>query len=962
MPAAVPVIAAALTKAAIIKFVATVAISLALGAYQQSRSRKKAREAERAQRDAYNASLKDRHITVRSGVSTRKYVLGTIRVGGTLMHIESNGHHNTALDSVLALASNKCELTGYYIGDDYVPAVQFPGDKWGKRKQTDKTERFNVQPGAHSATVDLGAQIVPGSVRLVGWYDPDSWVHLSEPRVTGSVVEFDYDASGHGRITITYKTYEAEKIRAIFKDGDPDQEGSDWGDVATPLWTAGHRLRGVAHLRVLNLWDEDLYHAGAPQMSAVLRGGWVGRHRFFDPRTNTYPVHTTNPALLSAWWMTMPRALGGMGIPDSWIDWPCVSIAANICDEQIRVRTLDGQGYESIKRYECHTLIDTGNPPVENLNIILSSMAGEYVFTAGMYRIFAGAFRTATVTITDDDVVGDKDIAMDKSGQDDAPANIVTSTFINASRNWLESSPRPIKNDAYLTLDGAESPLDLPLPATTDERQAAYLMGVALESARPAFAGRISVLGIGEDIAVLDTVQLNLSNRPQYAGRTFQVINRIDNWDGTFELTLQETRANVWALDPDTFLPSDPTPTPDNSYLWNIAPIVGFTVSPQKPQALADGVAVVRVDLSWGPHQQPYVLQGGRIETRYRAPGDEWIWNPPVPGDATGTSFTATLIDGVTYQYQARAVSGTGATSNWTDGWNEYDGMVEAPPALTGLSTESILAGINISWTFPGTKNALRHTQIRYGIGSEFDSSIKLGDYAWPTDSASLLNLAAGAELWFWGRLVDENGTPSPWHPAENKPGIRGQASADVGLILDGLTQEIVGSALGQQLMGNIRDIPNIRDTVDSALAETGLQAQKIADNAQAIAKEVIDRGTAVAAEAQARIDGQVVAAQALADGLTAEAQARGAAITTEKTERQAADASLAGQINTVTAAVGDNAAAIRAEELARASGDSAEANARQTLAVQVRGDYSGSDVNQVSTGLIGGLKRVVAG
>ncbi len=834
MPAAVPVIAAAITKAAVMKFVATVAISLALGAYQQSRARKKSREAERAQRDAYNSSLKDRHITVRSGVSTRKYVLGTVRVGGTLMHIESNGRHNTALDSVLALAANRCSLVGYYIGDEYVAAANFPGSKWGKRKHVSRHHSHAIQPGSNTASVNLNEQIVPGSVRLVGWYDPDSSLHLGAPRVTGTVVEFDYSSNQHGRISIAYSTYEAEKIRAIFKDGDINQEGSSWPDVATPLWTAQHRLRGVSYLRTLNLWDEDLYHAGAPQMSAVVRGGWVGGYRFFDPRTNTYPAYTTNPAILAAWYMILPRSLGGMGIPESWVDWPYVSIAASICDEQIRVRTLSGQGYENIKRYECHTLLDTGNPPVDNLNIILSSMAGEYVFTAGRYRIFAGAFRTATITITDDDVAGDKDILMDKSGQDDAPANIITSTFINASRNWLESSPRPIRNEVYIASDGAESPLDLPLPASSDERQAAYLMGVALESARPTFAGKVTVLGIGEDIAVLDTVQLNLSNRPQYAGRTFQVINRIDYWDGTFELTLQEILSNIWSLDPDTFLPSEPTPIPDTSYLWNIAPIVGFTVSPQKPQSLANGVGVVRVDLSWERHQQPYVLQGGRIETRYRAPGEEWIWNPPVSGDAIGTSFTAALVDGVTYQYQARAVSGTGATSNWTDGWNEYDGVVLAPPALTGLYTESILSGINISWTYPRAKNALRHTRIRYGISREFDSSVHLGDYAWPTDRTTLLNLGVGAELFFWGRLVDANGTPGPWFPSETEPGIRGQASTDVDLILGELSESMVTSALGELIMSNIRQIPDIREGVDALGEDLNQLDQRVAEiNAQ---------------------------------------------------------------------------------------------------------------------------------
>ncbi|MCQ9615947.1 DUF1983 domain-containing protein [Paenalcaligenes niemegkensis] len=814
MPAAVPIIAAAATKVAVAKLVATVALSLALGSYQQSRARKKARAAEQAQRDAYNASLKDRHITIRSGVSTRKYVLGRVRVGGTLMHIEANGKDNTALDSVLAMAGNQCVLDGYYLGDEFLSIAEFPGDQYGKRQQIDQRiawKQYLVDADRY-ATIVLPSEPIEGSVSVTGKYSFT---------VNGATVRVYVPYEGVFQpntvtLSVFYKTWSAAKLRVIYRDGSPNQAPSSWPDISTPLWTDAHLLRGVAYLRTLNLWDEDIYHSGAPQMGAVLKGGWVDGHSFFDPRTGTNPTHTTNPAILSAWYMTLPRNRGGMGIPDSWIDWPHVSLAANICDELIRVRALEGEGYDSIKRYECNTLLDTANPPIENLNIIMSSMAGEYVFTAGMYRIFAGAFRPATVTITDDDVVGNQDIIMDKSGQDDAPSNIVTSTFINANRNWLESSPRPIRNAAYIASDGAESPLDLPLPATTDERQAAYIMGVMLESARPAFAGEIPVLGIGEDLAVMDTVQLNLSNRPEYAGKTFQIVNRIDNWDGTFSLTLQETRANVWSLDPDTFLPTDPTPVTDTSYLWNVAPITNFQIDAHKPQALSDGTAVVRTDLTWDLHPQPYVREGGRIELRYReATEGPWISIPSTAGDATGTSFTAALVDGAVYQFQARAVNGVGAVSNWTDGWEDYDGVIGAPPALTSLTTAGVVAGIDLAWTFPGTNNAIRHTETRYSLNSEFDSSVLMGDFAWPTNRHSLLGLAHGAQLWFWGRLVDENGTPGPWYPGANETGVYGQSSTDANAINGYITKEILESALGQQMWSDIEAIPEIQAKLD---------------------------------------------------------------------------------------------------------------------------------------------------
>ncbi|MCX5592018.1 host specificity factor TipJ family phage tail protein [Alcaligenes endophyticus] len=296
--------------------------------------------------------------------------------------------------------------------------------------------------------------------------------------------------------------------------------------------------------------------------------------------------------------------------------------------------------------------------------------------------------------------------------------------------------------------------------------------------------------------------------------------------------------------------------------------------------------------------------------------------------------------------------------------WASWVGPVSAtmapPPVLTHLSTKPLHWGLQLNWAWPSGIN-LTHIEIWISQTPNFLDAALLGLFPYPQTKHELGSLSLTSRLWFWARVRDEANQAGLWFPSESAAGVLGHPINDAQEYNDLVPHDLIANGLGDLIMGNILDIPNIRDTAGNALAETGQQAVQIADNAQAIAKEIIDRGNAVAAESQARIDGQVVAAQALADGLTAEAQARGAAITTEKMERQAADASLAGQINTVTTAVGDNAAAIRAEEQARASGDSAEANARQTLAVQVRGDYSGSDVNQVSTGLIGGLKRVVA-
>lgn len=924
MPAAVPIIAAAaakITAAAIAKAVLTLAVTMAIGSYNASRQRKKAANAER---DAYNASLRDRNVTIRSGISTRKYVIGEARVGGTLMHIDANGWENTALDSIVALAANKCDLIGYFIGDEHVLPANFPGERYGHRQLIDRMQTTLI---GGTTTITLEQEPAdPAGVRAL-----DAGLGFSLPvSVNGREVTVTAPSGSLFPLRIVYQTLASTKMRSIYKNGDPNQTAEGWPDIATPLWSGDHRLRGVAYLRTLMLWDENIYEGGAPEIGAVLRGGDIDGHPIYDHRTGAYLTQTSNPAIRAAWWMTLPRSRGGMGIPESWIDWPYVAEASNICDELIRVRTADGSGYEWIKRYECHTVLDTAESPVDNLDIILSAMAGRRVFTAGRYRIFAGAFRPATIVLTDKDVVGDKDIVVDRSGASETPPNIVTGTFVDARKNWQESSPRPVRNDSYVAMDGAESPLDMTLAATTDERQANYLMGVALESGRPAFSFTLSVTGIGEDLALMDTVQIGISNNTPYAGKTFEILDRVDNWDGTFDLVLSEIRPNTYALDPDTFTPTDPVPIPDTSYLWNVSSITGFVALPQKPQALADGTAVTRVDMAWDLHPQPYVRQGGRIELRFRAPDGEWIGIAPVGGDSVGTSFTAALIDGKYYQFQARAVNGVGAASNWTDGWVGYDGVIDPPPPVASLTTTSIVFGIGVAWEFPQSRNAIEKTELRHGLTGVFADSVPLGDFAYPTNRHTLYVGQAGSILYFWARLTDKNGMSSPWFPTG--AGVQGQSSVNAVEILDyfndliGRDQLAIGLVedIGAEIEGGIAE--NIFNDIFGPLA---------GEDDEYAGDDVIFAGTKTVITNVA--DGDLALSQKI-DAQVSKINSNTAAILEESTTRATQFDAMAEQVTTVAAQTAVNQAAVQSTTTALATLDG-ELEATWTVQAQVTED-----------------------
>jgi len=186
-----------------------------------------------------------------------------------------------------------------------------------------------------------------------------------------------------------------------------------------------------------------------------------------------------------------------------------------------------------------------------------------------------------------------------------------------------------------------------------------------------------------------------------------------------------------------------------------------------------------------------------------------------------------------------------------------------------------------------------------------------------------------GASYYYWARHVSLYDIQGPFNSAN---GTLAETALDVEELLDVLTGAITESQLYQVLQQRI-------NLIDGASSLAG------SVNARILA-ETNARNAAIQAEADAR-----------AAAILAEATARGTAITTEATIRQSADESLSQQITTLTSVTlpGTYAtiAALQQEITTRTNAISAEATARETLATQLRGAYTGTDVTALSSGLV---------
>lgn len=627
----------------------------------------------RAKRDMENA-LRTRNITLRSGMVPRTVILGTARSSGPLMYAEFVGATEGFLDSIVAVnAGELSEIVGVYIGDEYIAAAGIVSNvpSAGKfaytgAEKTTTEETFTVT-AANSVTLAVAPD--DGTVLYVvetqGAGENLSQVPLTVASVVGVVVTWS-GSPVTGTVVVGYRSSAAAfpPIRIQWAMGTATQATTSWSSVgiSSPKWTTNHRLRGVAYVRTLKLIDHPLFLAGDNGDVSVVARGPVG---VWDPRSSTSVNGTSNPALLAAWFRTLPVADGGFGVPSGWIDWDSVADAADICDELISVRKLDASGYENVKRYECNTRLSLDRAPEDNLRVILDSMAGDFPFTGGFYKCFAGAFRSATVTLTDDDVASEDPITFTPASSGTVtPPNIVTANFVDAARNWVRQPAREVVNASYVTLDGGEEPVEIDvLEAVTDERQANYLMGVYLERARPTAAISLTCTGKGANLALMDTAQLNLVGYEALAGKTYEVRRRTNQWNGRYPLELREIRSSSFTLDADRFTAAAVVTPPSNEILFSVADVTGLTAVEEFVK-VPGGLQVSRVRLEWAQHTQAYVLERGSIQVRWRIPGSDWVNEPPVRGSDV-TAYTAPVAPGVAVACQVRAVNGAGAAGGW---------------------------------------------------------------------------------------------------------------------------------------------------------------------------------------------------------------------------------------------------------------------------------------------------------
>lgn len=387
---------------------------------------------------------------------------------------------------------------------------------------------------------------------------------------------------------------------------------------SAPTFPSGFQGRGIACLYVRMEYDADVFSNGVPVVTAKVQG-----KKLYDPRKDStssaydsslgVSTHRTNDA--STWQYSDEPALAirdyltsnlGLGAKQASIEDDDIATAITKC-------ATTGIGGSEENSLKVGGVLTTGATPLENLNMLLTSLNGTLFWSQGKWKLIAGAFYTADSSVSGSnafsykDIIGDVSVATRFSRRD--TVNTVRGTFVDAENRYI-ATDYPEQQIPDLSEDNNEvSTLDLQLPMTTKSAAAQRLAKQIL------FVGREQItlsatFKIEKAFAVQvgDTVELTL-DRYGFSQKSFRVMNwsmaGLDGSAPSINMVLQETSSTAyqWSVSADEYQAITANNTTLGDAQAGLA-INNLTATANSNLA-TDGTAIPRISLDWDDVTSP---------------------------------------------------------------------------------------------------------------------------------------------------------------------------------------------------------------------------------------------------------------------------------------------------------------------------------------------------------------------
>ena len=456
-------------------------------------------------------------------------------------------------------------------------------------------------------------------------------------------------------------------------------------------WTSNHRLRGLAYLAFKFTWNQDTF-GSIPTIHAIVKGkkiynpnldgsitGGSGSHRV---DTTTTWEYSDNPVYQLLDYLRNTRF--GMGIANSYFDsnfadW---QTAGDVCDVNITPYS----GADEIDLMDSHAVIDTSRKAIDNVKEIIKGCRGILNFTYGNYKILVETTGSASITLTEDNIIGGITVA---SKNKNSRYNRVLVNFINPDKNYQSDEVQfpPVDDsaeasaDRHATMKTADGDLLLEgrfdFPTLTNPYQAREMAEIILRRSRSSLDVVIKADGNAMELAIGDIVNVTHAT-PSFSAKAFRVQGLVLNADMSVSLTLSEHQDSYYtfgtqivaATIPDTTLPNPFSVTAPASLTLTDELII-----------YSEGIVLTRLNIVVGASTDKFA-QYYQVEAKLSTESDYKIVSQ-------GTQLNHELlnvIDDKTYNVRVKAINSLGVSSSYTSANRLIVGATEPPNDVENFS------------------------------------------------------------------------------------------------------------------------------------------------------------------------------------------------------------------------------------------------------------------------------------
>ena len=343
-------------------------------------------------------------------------------------------------------------------------------------------------------------------------------------------------------------------VRVKRHNGSPDQLADDLLVAEVPEWTDAHRLRGIAYAYIRLQYHPDAFPTGIPNISFLVKGKKV-----YVPALGSN-VWTSNAALCIRDYLTARDGSAvdepyGFGCTDSEIDDDYTTASAGISSEAVPVSDGTVQA-----RYTCDGVLDTASAPMDNLQSLVTSLAGAVTYVQGKFRIHAAAYDAPSGAITDDMLAGSVQTTLRTPRKD--LFNAVKGSIVDRDRLWQPTDFPAVTNPLYEAQDGGERIYrDVELPFTINPVAAQRLGKILLEKGRQGITQSLPVNFHALKYSVYDVIT-RTDARHGWVDKPFRIMNFSLAVPGPITMTIREESPDSYDWDMGMATATDRAPTP----------------------------------------------------------------------------------------------------------------------------------------------------------------------------------------------------------------------------------------------------------------------------------------------------------------------------------------------------------------------------------------------------------------